>query len=226
MNCDEFEERIQQLLDRRRNLAADARLRRHARRCEDCRAIRRAYLQLFEGLSRSESPALDQGFSERVVHLVQPVTRPASMETWRSRRFLAAWSAVALVLLVALTGIPLLSGGDSEVSEVAAPGSSEPEITESAGSGFRNLAENPHVELHLPWPAQDPEWLLFWERFSDRMAGETAEPLEVFTEGLRPLATSLASVWSGFRDTWPWGRDPGAPVPPPDSGSDGRFPAA
>ena len=226
MNCDEFEKRIQQLLDRRRNLAADVRLRRHARRCHHCRAIRQAYLRLFEGLSRLEPPARDKGFSERVVQLAQPVGTRTWTETWRSRRFMAAWSAIALVLLVALTLIPRFRGRDSYLSGLVRPGPSEPEIAEPAGPEFAEPTQNPSVELHLPWPAQDPEWLLFWERFSDRMTGETAEPLEVITEGLRPLATSLASVWSGFRDTWPWGRDPAAPAMPPDPTSDNRFPAA
>ncbi len=228
MNCDEFEDRIHQLLDRRANLATDSDLRRHARQCAGCRSVHQGYLRLFEGLNRRELPSLDASFSERVVQSAQsqPVRTRDSLTAWRSRRVLAACSAVALALLVAWV-LParfyIQEGGVSELSRL---GPSETEIIEAAEASLAESPVPPTIELYLPWPAQDPEWVLFWDRFSDRMAGETVESWEVLAGGLRPLAVSLVSAWSGFRDTWPWGRASDSSGSSPERSSEPHFPAA
>lgn len=224
MNCDEFENRIHQLLDRRASLATDTELQRHARQCAGCRSLRQAYLRLFEGLNRRELPSLDAEFSQRVVQLAQthPIRTRDSLTAWRSRRVLAAWSAIALALLLAWVlpaRFPLQEEGVSEWTP------SETEVIEVADASLAESPGVPSIELHLPWPAQDPEWVLFWERFSDRMAGETVESWEVLAGGLRPLAVSLVSAWSGFRDTWPWGRDSDSSGSAPERSSDPHFPA-
>lgn len=228
MNCDEFEDRIHQVLDRRANLETDSELCRHAQQCEGCRSVHQGYLRLFEGLNRRELPSLDADFSERVVQLAQthPIRTRDSLTAWRSRRVLAAWSAIALALLVAWV-LPARYGiQEGGVSELSRHGPSEAEVVEAAEASLAESSLPPTIELHLPWPAQDAEWVLFWERFSDRMAGETVESWEVLAGGLRPLAVSLVSAWSGFRDTWPWGRSSDSPGSSPERRSEPHFPAA
>ena len=73
MNCDEFENRIQQLLDRRLPLADDKPIARHAVACRRCHRTLQAYQDLSLGLDAWDPPTLDAGFAQRVVAIVGAV---------------------------------------------------------------------------------------------------------------------------------------------------------
>jgi hypothetical protein len=48
LNCQEFEDRLQELLDLRQSIEGDVRLLRHAKACEVCEQVLADYLQLFD----------------------------------------------------------------------------------------------------------------------------------------------------------------------------------
>jgi hypothetical protein len=225
MNCQEFEARIQRQLDRRVPLAADLPLRQHANSCPPCEATLAAYLKLFEGLERIQVPDLDDGFGQRVVQLAcPPAVASAERRVWKSGFSLLAAGAVAALLLIA--ALPLFRDEGEVALRPPAPESSEPEAAEFVGSPFPASPRSASIaEIDAP-SFSEADWLLLWERLGGEVTPETVEPLEVFAHGLRPIATSLATVWSGLRDTWPWGRDPAREASPEDAERLPGFPAA
>lgn len=105
MQCREFEERLQGLLDERRSLGDDAELGEHADGCEACREWAATLDEILGELSARVLPATDAVLQERIVAAVgNPFAaaiapRPAATEALRSGH--AFWVAAACVLLAA-----------------------------------------------------------------------------------------------------------------------------
>ena len=81
MKCDQFEQRVQDLLDQRFDPGSDTLLRMHADRCDDCRLLLRG----FESVVALERQALT----------VQAAVRPGAERT--SWALSTRWAAAALV---------------------------------------------------------------------------------------------------------------------------------
>ena len=112
MQCEEFEERLNAVLDERRRPEADAELRLHCENCPPCHQIASSYDALLDGFyalscataAKSLEPA-DFGPSDlgvRVLAELRPV--PA----YRGRSFIAIALATAATLLIAL--VPFFRG--------------------------------------------------------------------------------------------------------------------
>src|SRR5262245_20091404 len=107
MHCSEFHHRLDALLDKRENPAADPPLAAHAARCENCHEYLGQQTAVLAGLSRLKAPALDVAFSRRVVALAIAEVRPAQSR-WPLRRI--SWAiGVALTsaaaMLVAISAV-------------------------------------------------------------------------------------------------------------------------
>ena len=98
MRCEQFEQRMHRLLDRREIPSEDPRLTRHAERCAPCRETLAACGRMLDGLNLLELPVPGDDFPRRVIRRAQ-VARPSLAA---SRRFHAAWAAIAVTLALAL----------------------------------------------------------------------------------------------------------------------------
>ena len=234
MNCDEFEARIHRQLDRRVPLDSDARLSQHADDCSECAAKLGAYAQLFEGLEWVQTPSLDDRFAPRVVQLacsqpapgsalrrasltrgsVRPTGKVATAERRLWRRAFSPLAAGAIAILLLLATLPLLRDRGVSISRA---------LSEPGGIGNTTGAAQPAevtvTEEREEAPYDATELRLWWESLTLQVVAEPVEPLEVF-QGLRPVATSLDSVFSELLDTWPWGRQ----LPPETSHDDDQTP--
>ena len=102
MKCEVFEQRLNQLLDNRKEPETDRTLRVHADNCEDCRQTLVAQELLWEGLDLFEPPELRNEFSKQVVESVFPQQRRRSL-------VIVTWvAAIAAALLIAI--IPVIRG--------------------------------------------------------------------------------------------------------------------
>ncbi len=98
MRCDEFEVRLNEVLDQRRSPGGDPQLRDHAQACPDCQEQLAAMGQLLDGLDLLEVPPLADDFALRVVSRVVPAAPNHPQRSW----WLPWAVAVAAVLLLSL----------------------------------------------------------------------------------------------------------------------------
>ncbi len=126
MQCEKFERRLHQVLDRREAPEDDAQLHRHAQQCAACREMWLAQQVLLESLPRCELP-IPEGFAASVVRAA--MREAPTVEVNRSAPSLAkqpsratafpgslrwvAWGAAAAIL-VALAPLVLQTGSSPE----------------------------------------------------------------------------------------------------------------
>ena len=102
MNCQEFDQRIQQLLDDRASLTGDSELHAHALRCSNCEEIIAAYGSLLRGTNQLPRPVVGPKFALQVVKqaTAEPVILAAGGgSSPRARHWAPLAAAAALVLL-------------------------------------------------------------------------------------------------------------------------------
>lgn len=102
MQCVEFEERLNAVLDDRRRPEWDAELRQHCEACIECRQLAVLYGALFDGFYAAAAPEAPADMAARVMAQLQP--RPAYA---RRRAFVAGIMATAAALFVAV--LPLVN---------------------------------------------------------------------------------------------------------------------
>ena len=117
MRCEQFEQRLHRLLDRRETPSEDSRLNRHAERCAQCRETLAACGRMVDGLNLMELPVPGDDFPLRVIRRTQ-VARPSLAA---SRRFHGAWAAIAVTLALALLRPVRLAQDRAESPAASAP---------------------------------------------------------------------------------------------------------
>jgi hypothetical protein len=204
MRCDEFEVRLNQVLDRRRSPGGDPQLRDHALECLDCRDQLATLGQLLDGLDLLETPPLGDDFARRVVARVVP---PAPIRAQRSSSL--PWAVAAALLLSLLPGYwflrPLISpvattwsqrGGDSPAVAYTGSPASDNVDRVAADRSLWTLYGNSLLELY-------PEATR--ERHRQQVSEIAAD--------LRPIATPFNAAATAIRRTIPVGRTPGKGQP-------------
>ncbi len=124
MQCEEFEDRLNAVLDERRRPEADAELRLHCENCPPCRHIASSYDALLDGFYALTSATALEGLGQSDLRqadlgirvLADLRTEPAFS---RSRTFVAISLATAATLLIAL--VPLFRGTPSEPAAKLSP---------------------------------------------------------------------------------------------------------
>ena len=94
MRCEEFEERLNELLDRRLSPAADPFVQSHLTDCADCQALYDSLEAALAVVKRRPAAAPSPSFTEAVLSKVQTERR-------RRRALLATCAAIAVLLAVA-----------------------------------------------------------------------------------------------------------------------------
>ena len=98
MQCDEFEIRVQDILDERGKPEQDALLREHAGNCAQCRNLLSSFAAAIEGLELCAVPSVSRDLSARVLAELQ---RPQVLRIPARRRRLMLATAAAVLLLAA-----------------------------------------------------------------------------------------------------------------------------
>lgn len=158
MNCDQFLNRLHQVIDQRDDVSQDAELGSHAAQCDSC------------GEQLSLWTQIDAAISDEVIAIAG--AEPAAMHRERRAKASAApWSksisaaALAASLLVLFFGIRFQMNDSSvePISEVAKSDASESSETDSSYSG--QLASSDAAFLNSPLPGMsdsDPEASTRW----------------------------------------------------------------
>lgn len=215
MDCNEFDERMNALLDRRLRPEHDWRLRAHAARCQSCERILATQIQLFLSVRALASAQRADVVGSRV-RRVSPTGEVGSQDgsVWdRSGlaiRYLSVIAATALVAWVGAGYQPVVQrpGSSASVEPAFAARSSQAvqqSPTETRGSGGRSrneLNERTNAGNERRWPdslaasdAAAPDQSR-WQANADRPAGTTVRSsTSGFGVGLPgQVALSLAAL--------------------------------
>lgn len=189
MNCQEFQMRLDQVLDARRPLAADPELADHARSCCDCGELLQAAEALLAGLRARAQSRAPRNLGRRVV------AETASRSETRSR---AAWAfSLAAAVLVLLALHPWLQF--------------KPRAGTAVDAQPLSAAPAPETQVTMPPsvadpPAQppQPDRYQVLARVTTRMAGDLAAAsqqvwVEPLADGIRPVKDSMAAALSRLR---------------------------
>lgn len=149
MKCEEFENRLNQLLDDRLVPEWDAELRAHASDCGECRELARHYTLLLDGYAALVAPEPSPELAARVLDQLQ-AERP---RTAQRLALAVGMFATAAALLVAV--LPMFSGSEPEVKIAQ----SEP--AEKAATGPRTDLRNRQLTVNAArqlssWPMVGP----------------------------------------------------------------------
>ncbi len=194
MRCDQFEDRLQRLLDRRRAPERDSQLRVHAQLCPACRDILRLQAQLFDALDITEVPDLTPDFSRQVVARLQPsATVPVAPVRSHVVPVLLAVAA-SLVLGLFAAGVIWLSTDRGRLAQ------DKPQAV-------------PHHEVlpSVAGPADGDNW---WDFSPSSLATlypsdvrqRHREQVETIADELKPIATPFTTAASALRRTIPVGK--------------------
>lgn len=200
MRCDEFAERLDDVLDQRCDPTADPALRKHAQACPGCREELTATARLLTGLEVWEAPATSPDFAQRVVAQVLAVEHP---RPW----YRAAWCgwvvAAAALLLVAL--LPAYWLASQNQKHTAAVTTNPPNAQLAFAHSDSNTPPFDPLSNNSLWSHYGTSiWQLYPESARERHRQQVSE----IADDLRPIATSFNAAVSAIRRTIPVGRAP------------------
>lgn len=205
MQCERFERRLHQLLDRRLPPEADSELLAHAHVCGGCREQLEAQQALLDALDLLETPDASAGFAERVV--VRHVKQRRSQELKKSRLRRTAYflGAVAAGIVVALLAAPRSSEDDANsapasaalLNAASAKQTTSPQAADVAGVQDEPKPQSPDVKAQrtaaVGETPQDPSSLIASSAIpssenasTDKTPMETVPPAESSPAESRP----------------------------------------
>lgn len=210
MNCEEFEERVQCLLDGRVPLATDAALFRHAQGCRQCQRLLDAYETLWAGLEVWEPPPLPADFARHVVQQVTPA--PLGRPRVLIRAGLTALAALAAALLLALLPAARNALTAPTMRPVARLAPARPATDHAPPRPARDSeprspqTDQPIPPSHLAAMLADPAALhAVWRQWRADVVDGPLRPMDGIAGGLRPITVSLTEAIDVLRSTLPIG---------------------
>jgi hypothetical protein len=207
MQCEEFEPRINELLDERQQPRADARLAEHARECAACADMLAGYEQTLDIVRGAAPLEMDTDPAAEIVARVQLATR-RRMRLWTTVVPLAVAASLLIALMPAIQmyfNQPEVEVADSTKSESDTP-HDPPHKTDSA------------VVVPDAAPPNDPngadivrlafDGLDAWEELKERLETEAvADPSGTKwadrLKPLKPLTDTMAAALSAMGRTLP-----------------------
>lgn len=190
MNCDQFDDRLDQQLDRRRAVESDVDLQRHAARCPACHGKLKLWRQIETSLGGSSAwPEADR--SEAATG-VSPTDRRATPVT----RHMVVALAVAASLLTTISLVPLALriGNRARVATAPPPSAQPPKTADVGRQGF--TLDDPAFAPRPPQESFDvvADWSgeRWWESVSeDAWLLETIPAVNTVREGFAPIEKSV-----------------------------------
>jgi hypothetical protein len=218
MHCEQFEERLHQLLDRRLPPEADDALLAHAHLCSGCRELLEAQQTLFQSLESFEPPPTAPDFSRRVVRQAVQTRRA---KIWRRAAYFGGGLAAGIVLAIFVAP----RGNDSSSSPGAPSGpehvaaaadnpadnekdstSQQPEVAPDGGGDSPQPPVDAYAELMESWRQQQEQfadaqknggrYLVALEDWGSQLVTfprPSIEP-EALPGGIKPLAESIGAA--------------------------------
>ncbi len=212
MQCREFAERLNQVLDERQPPEGDERLAAHASLCEPCRQVLAGQQAVLAGLrhwqKHRESPRLVGEFSRRVVARAQAEPVEATLVSARpSRRawlLAAALVGTAAAMLLAVTIAAFNStGGDGVVaspdrlpkagSPVKTPGPSRQIVAKSPSAPARGSQPGAFSMFYRP-DGRYGEAIADMATSRLPEAVERLDDVERYAPGIRPIRVSFTML--------------------------------
>jgi hypothetical protein len=200
MRCDEFEVRLNQVLDRRRSPSGDPQLRDHAQVCPDCREQLATMRRLFDGLDLWEVPTLADDFALRVVSQVVPAPIHPQRSSWMPW----AIASAAVLLLSLLPGYWFLRPPTSPVATTWSQRGVDSPAPAYTGTPASENGDRIIADRSL-WTLYGNSLLeLYPEATRERHRQQVSE----IAADLRPIATPFNAAVTAIRRTIPVGRAP------------------
>jgi hypothetical protein len=193
MQCDEFDVRLQKVLDHHRAPQHDAQLRRHALLCPQCADTLAAACRLLQGLDLWDVPPLSDDFAERVVQQVAPAPRPHH----------TLWPALALgvaasLLVCMVPGVAhVLRSGGPRATTAAAPSAGSHDGAWAAAAPAANRAV---AVTDSPWTRYGHSLL---ELYPEETRQRHRQQMSEFAEDLRPIAAPFNTAVTAIRRSIP-----------------------
>ncbi|MDM4016240.1 hypothetical protein U8335_06345 [Roseiconus lacunae] len=187
MNCDQFEERLNQLLDQRSDVTADVPLQEHAGRCDHCQASYRLWSTFAETSCKNTD------------HELELAASVSQQSTPRSR--LATYGLAAAVLIAAgLQFATLLTGNGQPVASVAPADGTKVRLTDPASEitpGGADASIDPEMVEQV---TLSPVWVggeSWWTFVEDGVFVESTKPaFESVRVGVEPLSRSMKRAFA------------------------------
>jgi len=209
MQCQEFEDRWNELLDERGCPQADPRLAAHAGECESCRGLLTGGSLLLRGLTQLPIPPLGREFARRVVTQVASdressvTARPAS-RAWLAVGVLLASAAAALLAIslvwYARRGGDHVAGGGNRPAVVnrSAPGASPRRRGPAYAFGGQLLLSAPRLPSFQNYRGAIDNLAVTLPQTVEQL-----DQMERLAPGIRPVRLSLAMFWQTLRRSIP-----------------------
>jgi hypothetical protein len=205
MRCEQFETRLQLLLDQRKVPERDSQLVAHAQRCSDCQEVLSLQSQLFDVLEMAEVPELPKGFAESVVARVVPPV--AAHPTLAPNRMVSILVALAASLVIGLfsAGVIWINSDRGQVAQeepAIAPNAQNAEVIETTdGDNWWRISPSSLATL-----------------YPSDVRQRHRQQVETIADELKPITTPFTTAATALRRTIPVGkkvdeRQPQAAVP-------------
>ncbi|HUG66394.1 MAG TPA: hypothetical protein VMM76_01505 [Pirellulaceae bacterium] len=193
MQCAEFEQRLQQLLDDRQKVEQDSLLQEHARGCDACGRVLRGQAGLLAGLRMIPKPTFAADLGHRVLDQLRIDQRKRN-----NRLLVIAALAAAAVIMVAL--LPL--AGDRVRFQ----------RDHEHGGGIALVSPGPQQTPKNAFTEQDSNDLRMLMhslmlQFSEHRL-EMFEPVDQLASGIRPLALTFNLAFVTLRRALPGYSEP------------------
>lgn len=200
MRCDEFAERLDYVLDQRRDPAADPLLRKHARACLNCRDEMETIQTVLTGIDLWESPAANADLAQRVVAQVvaEDGRRPWYLHAWRGW----ALAAAAMLLVSVLPAYWLAKQNDRQTAAANAWSAPRHDSLAQANTSASSIESN---TISSPWSYYGAS---IWQLYPASARERHRQQVSDIADDLKPLATSFNAAVSAIRRTLPGGRNP------------------
>jgi hypothetical protein len=199
MLCDDFDTRLQNLLDARKSPQRDLSLRRHARQCRHCQAHLNSLARLLDGLELLDVPALPNDFAQRVV---EQVSGPSRRGTPSTRTLLAVALAASVLIVIApmswylvrrfqtVANIPQTTAAPTDELAQAGPAVPTPDQLSDAEEGWL-----------VPGAA-------ILELYPEEARQRHREQVNQIADDLRPIATPFNAAMAAIRRSMPTRHSP------------------
>jgi hypothetical protein len=209
MRCEDFEARLNEVLDERRPLSSAAELEEHSRQCSGCRELVRSYEAMLVGLTYENVPAVPAWLTARIVKEAAPALDRSSAKIVRFPPRIAALALAAAVLLMAVGWTWMTNARRPAIDDGQNSGS---EIIAHAVPGRRTKQPQPPAPIAVPVkPVKEVA-------SSNRPSHETkpgssilpngewvqpgAEWAQEVADGLQPVTRPTVGAISGFLNLW------------------------
>lgn len=231
MQCREFEQRMNDVLDRRLAPQRDEALLRHAAECLPCCGLLDAQAALFAGLDRLETPSPSAGFAAAVLvqsgGMVRAQAGPGS-----GRKWLVVLGGVVSIAAAALLAVFIASRTFEGIAARPPAKTSQPnavpagetiavrsKLATESKPAIAKVAPPPRIEPQLSPPEEYKEYRQAINSLAAQFpqAVETIDEVQQATPGMRPIRVSFSMAIGTLQRTIPNRKREQRPMKP-DSG--------